>query len=103
MNKDVLSGSPCRLMQFEGELRPDHVEALDGLTGLDSAPHVLVDCRRVTRYREGALEALVAFEQRTVAAGGKVLLVGIRHPSLPAGAYMESVCRVIPRAERASA
>lgn len=70
---------PCRLVQFEGELRADHVEALDAIVG-DDPSHVVVDCTRVVSYDEQALEALVDFEHRAEAAGGKVLLVGVCHP-----------------------
>lgn len=89
MNNDVRDDAPCRLVQFEGELRPDHVEALDDLTGADANPHVLVDCHRVTSYAEDALEALVAFEQRVTESGGKVMLVGVHHPSLRTGVLLE--------------
>lgn len=93
MNNDVPGSSadraetPVRLVQFEGELRPDLVEALDELTG-EGAANVLVDCRRVTSYAEHTLEALAEFERRATEAGGKVMLVGVLHPELQGSVFM---------------
>lgn len=85
MNNDVQQGAPCCLFQFEGELRADHVEGLVELvstTPADQPRHILVDCRRVSRFDDQALEALVQFQSDVAAKGGKVMLVGIGHPKL---------------------
>lgn len=85
MNNDVQQGAPCCLFQFEGELRADHVEGLVELLSaspVDEPRHILVDCRRVTRFDDDALNALVDFQGGVEERGGKVMLVGIGHPRL---------------------
>lgn len=97
MNNDVQQGAPCCLFQFEGELRADHVEGLAGLLGTGNGDdaggldprHILVDCRRVVRFDDHALEALVNFQAQVEAAGGKVMLVGIGHPRLTNVVFLE--------------
>ena len=81
MNNDVQSNASCSLVQFEGELRADHVEALESMWG-GEARQVLLDCRRVTRCSEEALAALGAFQRAAEAHGGKVVVVGLTHPAL---------------------
>jgi hypothetical protein len=82
MNNDVQTDAPCRLFQFEGELRPDLVEALYALMGAEPAACALIDCRRVTSYASGALDALLALERRVAAGGGKAILLGVEPPEL---------------------
>jgi anti-anti-sigma regulatory factor len=85
MNNDVQRDASCHLFQFEGELRADHVEGLYALMTASSDPtprHILVDCHRVNRFDDDAVAALVAFQQSMADLGGKVLLVGIGHPSI---------------------
>ena len=85
MNNDVQRDASCHLFQFEGELRADHVEGLYALVTASDDPtprHVLVDCHRVTRFDDNAVAALSAFQQAVADLGGKVLLMGIGHPSI---------------------
>ena len=90
MNKGVQHRSHSCLFQFEGELRADHVEGLREMTG-PGPGCVLVDCRRVGTFGEGALDALVAFERDITNRGGKVMLVGVQHPALRHGLMMDWV------------
>ena len=92
MNNDVQRDASCSLFQFEGELRADHVEGLYALAmaSMDEAPRcILVDCHRVTRYRDAAVEALVAFQQAMNDLGHKVMLVGVGHPELDNVVFLE--------------
>lgn len=85
MNNDVQQDASCCLFQFEGELRQDHVEGMSDLVEASAGNeprHILVDCRRVSRFDETALEALVDFQSSVAARGGKVVLVGLAHPRL---------------------
>jgi hypothetical protein len=92
MNNGVHTRSHSSLFQFEGELRTDHVEGLRAMVGTGpTAGCVLVDCRRVATFAEGALEALVAFERDIMSRGGKVMLVGVHHPALRHGLLLDWV------------
>jgi anti-anti-sigma regulatory factor len=85
MNNDVQRDASCSLFQFEGELRADHVEGLYALAMASSEEEprcILVDCHRVTRFHQDAVEALVAFQQAMTDLGHKVMLVGVGHPEL---------------------
>ena len=91
MNDDVRTQSHSCLFQLEGELRADHVEGLRAMALAHVDPGcVLVDCRRVTTYLDGAFAALVELEQAVTARGGKVMLVGISHPDLRTGVLLET-------------
>ena len=93
MNNDVQQDAICRLFQFEGELRADHIEALYDLAqaSTDSQPpQILVDCRRVNRFDEEALEALEVFQRSIAEQHGKVILVGIGHPRLTNVVFLET-------------
>lgn len=99
MNNDVQQDATCRLFQFEGELRKDHIEALYDLAQASSGshpPHILVDCRRVNKIDEEALEALETFQHSIAEQKGKVILVGIGHPRLTNVVFLE-----VPAAESA--
>ena len=92
MNNDVQQDASCCLFQFEGELRADHVEGLCDLvlaSPATQARHVLIDCQRVTRFDEAALEALVDFQQCVSQSGGKVMVVGVGHPQLKHVIFLE--------------
>ena len=94
MNKGVQTRSQSCLFQFEGELRADHVEGLREMSCAGPGPRpscVLVDCRRVTAFGEGALDALVAFERDVTGRGGRVMLVGVQHPALRHGLMLDWV------------
>lgn len=90
MNNGVQARSRSCLFQFEGELRADHVEALRAMAG-HGVGCVLVDCRRVATFGDGALDALVAFERDLTHRGGKVMLVGVHHPALRHGLMLDWV------------
>lgn len=92
MNNDVQRDASCGLFQFEGELRADHVEGLYALVTASSNQEpqcLLVDCSRVTRFDEGAVEGLVAFQQSMTDLGSKVMLVGVGHPELDNVVFLE--------------
>ena len=71
----------CRLFQFEGDLRADHVEGLEAFVEGQSV-NVLLDCHRVRAFDEAALDALVALNEQVSHGGGKMVLVGMVHPKL---------------------
>lgn len=92
MNNDVQQDATCRLFQFEGELRKDHIEALYDLAQASSGshpPHILIDLRRVNRFDDEALEALETFQQSIAEQHGKVILVGVTHPKLTNVIFLE--------------
>ena len=84
MNNDVHQDASCCLLQFEGELRADHIEGLcDMILAPSETPrYILVDCQRVDRCDDAAIEALAALERCAADAGGKVMVVGLAHPKL---------------------
>lgn len=84
MNNDVQKDASCCLLQFEGELRADHIEGLcDLVVGSKESPrYILVDCQRVERCDDSAVDALVNLERCVADAGGKVMVVGLAHPRL---------------------
>lgn len=91
MNNDVQPRSHSCLFQLEGELRADHVEGLRGMALANGEPGcILIDCRHVSHYVDGAFDALVALEREVMALGGKVMLVGIQHPDLQHGVLLET-------------
>jgi anti-anti-sigma factor len=99
MNNDVQQDASCSLFQFEGELRADHIEGLKTWvlpTGQAQARNLLIDCRKVDRFSQDTLEALVDLQRRVSEQGGKVVVVGIHHPALEGPAFLD-------KAERTSA
>lgn len=90
MNDDVQSNASCSLVQFEGELRADHIEGLEALWGAEGR-QVLLDCRHVTRCDEQAFAALAAFQKRIEAQGGKVVVVGLTHPEIRHVIFLEEM------------
>jgi anti-anti-sigma regulatory factor len=92
MNDDVQRDAACCLFQFEGELRADHVEGMFDFVlaaSGETARNVLVDCRRVARFDDEALQAMADFEACLTAMGGKVMVVGLGHPTLRSVIYLE--------------